>query len=358
VVLVRGGNGSGKTSLLRAIAGLSSHRPPGEVELMGSDPSEAPARTLPWHVRYVPEVPREALVGLTVAGEFRLRSMPVPPEWQTRATREATHLSQGEARRLALSIQGAHVLLLDEPCPELDEEARAELRGRIQAQEGIVVMVDHTGTLHDLANRVLDFGEPAAGPLPPMPAPGEEPVLYASAGWIGEIPLPEVVWGTGFHVVTGPNGSGKSSLLARVAGLGGPRAEAGARRLQVGDVAFLQQDGHDLLLAERVGDELPAHPEAGLAELLGALVPPAWRDRHPRSLSRGEAQRVAIAKALGRPAVAYLLDEPEAHLDGAARKALVDLIAYRAAAAPVVAATHDAGLGALAATDTHCGGAP
>jgi ABC-type transport system involved in cytochrome bd biosynthesis fused ATPase/permease subunit len=101
----------------------------------------------------------------------------------------------------------------------------------------------------------------------------------------------------------------------------------------------------DVLLRERVEEELVGTEDLG-------FVPPALLDRHPFTLSGGEAQRVALAKTLGRPARCYLLDEPEAHLDAAARVLLARAIALRVEhGACILAATHDDALAALAQSE-------
>jgi ABC-type lipoprotein export system ATPase subunit len=107
-----------------------------------------------------------------------------------------------------------------------------------------------------------------------------------------------------------------------------------------------------MLWRERVDDHL-----AGCdAAVVDALVPPGLRSRSPLALSGGEAQRVALAATLGRPAPLVLLDEPEAHLDDAGRAALAAILARRAAeGAVLVAATHDPQLQALAHTRTEVG---
>jgi ABC-type transport system involved in cytochrome bd biosynthesis fused ATPase/permease subunit len=95
-------------------------------------------------------------------------------------------------------------------------------------------------------------------------------------------------------------------------------------------------------MRERVADECAPDP----------LVPAALRERHPLTLSGGQAQRLALAKALGREARCYLLDEPEAHLDAPGRAHLVEAIAQRVKhGACVLAATHDETLASLAQTE-------
>jgi len=135
----------------------------------------------------------------------------------------------------------------------------------------------------------------------------------------------------------GRNGAGKSTLLRHAAGLLAPtRGTVTAS----GRVALLLQHPGDYLLHERVGDEAPAAARA-------AAGLDVAEDRHPRDLSGGEKQRLALAVVLGAHDQAALppvvaLDEPTRGLD---RGAKGDLAARLAALAQVgsavVVATHD-----------------
>ncbi|MEA3190902.1 MAG: zinc transport system ATP-binding protein [Thermoplasmata archaeon] len=304
VVLLRGGNGAGKTSLLRRLAGLDAPVRPRQVKVAAG------------RLAFAPQHARDGLVGLTIAGEFRLRRQPAPTALGLDAGRPVAELSAGEARRVLLAtVVGANprLLLLDEPAEGLDrarmELLRATVRG-VAAAGGAVVAVDHTGCLADLATRTLDLGSLPAPPARPLPRPTGPPVVGR--------------WGPGLHLVAGPNGSGKSTLLARTA------KDPAAR--------WLPSDARLLLSQPTVADELHGADPA----VAGLLVPPALRTRHPLTLSGGEAQRVALASTLGRPARAYLLDEPEAYLDAAGRGALLTALAARLdAAAAVVVASHE-----------------
>jgi len=59
------------------------------------------------------------------------------------------------------------------------------------------------------------------------------------------------------------------------------------------------------------------------------------------SLSRGQARRVMLARALVREADLVVLDEPEAHLDAASVAELAGLLRRLAERRRVIAAIHD-----------------
>lgn len=335
IIVVRGANGSGKTSLLRALAGLPAPILPRAVHVRA-------------RVAYAPQDARDALVGLTVAGEFRLRALPAPARLRALHERSSRDLSSGEARRVALGVaEGAELLLLDEPNEGLDAEGRRALLASIReaATRGAVVVADPGGALLDaLPARVVDLGGPARAPLPAIGRVEGAPVVEAPACALRGVALPALSLGPGFHALRGANGVGKSTLLWRLAGLlphEGVRV-AGARPDPGRNVRLLPAHARDLLLRERVDEECAPH----------ALVPPGLRARHPFALSGGEAQRVALAKTLNAPAPLILLDEPEAHLDPEGRVLLVEAIAGRVKeGACVIAATHDDALAGLAGSE-------
>ena len=139
----------------------------------------------------------------------------------------------------------------------------------------------------------------------------------------------------------GRNGAGKSTLLRSVAGLVEPRrgkAEAPA------GWSLVPQAPGDLLVRERVGDELPgAQGEAALAAV--GLAGAAEAD--PRDLSGGERQRLALAIAMAGRAEEGLpglvcLDEPTRGMDTARKHELAARLRDLAKSGPaVLVATHD-----------------
>jgi energy-coupling factor transport system ATP-binding protein len=132
----------------------------------------------------------------------------------------------------------------------------------------------------------------------------------------------------------GRNGAGKSTLLRHAAGLMRPTR---GRIDATGRVALLLQNPGDYLVHETVRAEAAegALAAVGLADLA---------DRHPRDLSGGEKQRLALAIVIGDPAehdppAVLGLDEPTRGMDRAAKDALVRLLNGLDAA--VIVATHD-----------------
>jgi energy-coupling factor transporter ATP-binding protein EcfA2 len=128
----------------------------------------------------------------------------------------------------------------------------------------------------------------------------------------------------------GRNGAGKSTLLRLIAGLDEPTR--GTVRA-AGRVALLVQHPGDLFLADRIGDDVPG-------ELAGALA-----DRHPRDVSGGERQRLALEIVLagGTPPAVLCLDEPTRGMDSGRKAALAARLRELAGSGcTVLVATHDA----------------
>jgi molybdate transport system ATP-binding protein len=168
----------------------------------------------------------------------------------------------------------------------------------------------------------------------------------------------------GLTVLSGVSGAGKTSVLNMVAGL--LRPESGHVRvagIPLFDAAagidvpphkrrlgYVFQDGRlfphrrvraNLLYGHHLAD--PQDRWIALDDVVGILGIGALLDRWPRSLSGGEAQRVAIGRALLSGARALLMDEPLASLDPERRAEIMAMILRirDELALPILYVTHD-----------------
>ncbi len=129
-------------------------------------------------------------------------------------------------------------------------------------------------------------------------------------------------------VIVGPSGSGKSSLLRLLNRLDAPAA--GVVRLGGVDLATMDPPTlrrrvamvfqRPIALPGTVADNLrvadPHLDDAAVAAALGRVrLDPALAGRDARDLSGGEAQRMALARALATNPEVVLFDEPTASLD-------------------------------------------
>lgn len=167
-----------------------------------------------------------------------------------------------------------------------------------------------------------------------------------------------------FHFLTGPSGAGKSSLL---------RLLTLANRPQRGRVRLFGQDVTHLphaqvpLLRRRIGvvfqdfrllDHLSAFENAALPLILSGKNPQQYQadvaemlrwvglgqrmDARPPSLSGGEKQRLAIARAVMTRPQLILADEPTGSVDRAMGDKLMHLLtALNRLGATVLVASHD-----------------
>ncbi len=134
--------------------------------------------------------------------------------------------------------------------------------------------------------------------------------------------------------VVGINGSGKSTLLRALAGVG-PVEEGEVRRAGGATITLLDQDAD--LPAGSVR-EVVGHGWRGEA-VLERIGMGGYRDADVRTLSGGQAKRVALARALVAESDVLLLDEPTNHLDLDAISWLEDHLArFRGG---LVLVTHD-----------------
>lgn len=153
--------------------------------------------------------------------------------------------------------------------------------------------------------------------------------------------------------VQGPNGAGKSTLLAIVATV--LRATSGtvayepfgpsrsAARRHIGWVAHESHCYRDLTGRENVRFSAALHGvnEARVAEVCERVGANPFVDQPVGTLSRGQRQRISLARALVHSPSILLLDEPSSGLDRASLGRFEDVvIAERDAGAVVVVVSH------------------
>ncbi|MBG6224761.1 ATP-binding cassette subfamily C protein CydCD [Arthrobacter sp. CAN_A2] len=167
----------------------------------------------------------------------------------------------------------------------------------------------------------------------------------------------------------GPSGSGKSTLMRALAG--GAAVPPGLRL--AGRVVGLRRDAvawvpqHPELLMTTVRAELALYaglpPESPILDAqLAAVGAAGLADRSSTELSPGELRRVAVARALLRaqdPSVTLLLlDEPTAHVDDDASRAIRSAVRARRTGLTVLLIAHDDETARLASGEVRLTGMP
>ncbi|WP_394844602.1 ABC transporter ATP-binding protein [Pendulispora brunnea] len=156
-------------------------------------------------------------------------------------------------------------------------------------------------------------------------------------------------------VIEGANGSGKSTLLSILGTLAKPtlgdvdHGELGKTRADVR--AVLGWVGHETLaygdLSGRENVVLAARlrgidPERGWQRACERFELASFGERPVRTYSRGQRQRIAVAKALVHAPQLVLLDEPTAGLDVRSTERLTRVVREEAdRGAVVILVTHD-----------------
>jgi putative ABC transport system ATP-binding protein/lipoprotein-releasing system ATP-binding protein len=159
--------------------------------------------------------------------------------------------------------------------------------------------------------------------------------------------------------LVGPSGSGKSTLLHLMAGLDDPTvgtvswpAIGNRNELRPGRVAVIFQ-GPSLLppltvlenvsLPLVIGGVTDAEARHVAHDALRTLDLDELADKLPEEISGGQAQRVAVARALAGEPSLILADEPTGQLDRTNGAAVVDVLlaASTHAGSALVVSTHD-----------------
>lgn len=153
----------------------------------------------------------------------------------------------------------------------------------------------------------------------------------------------------GYIELRGANGAGKTSLLRAIAGFLKPSAgsinfdnvpEPALAMHLVGHVNGLKREAsvrsHLRYWAGLFGG---AHDEGSVLASVGLE---GLAERPTRTLSQGQARRLALARVVLAPRPIWLLDEPASALDDNGRTLVADLIgAHRASGGIAIAALHE-----------------
>jgi energy-coupling factor transport system ATP-binding protein len=379
VTLVLGRSGSGKSTLLRALAGLVPHFHGGSfsgvVEVGGLDTRRHGPAELSGTVATLFQDPEDQVVFTRVLNEvaFGLENLGVPPAQIERralaalasvgvehlADRPVTELSGGELQRVCLAATLAldpQLLLLDEPTSQLDPNAaRAALE--LARRRGIAVLLteQRPALPLELCDRVLflDRGrvefdgarEDAIrwlGRHHPAFVSAPQTVLQRSAGeLVCSVEDVSFAYSDSLYVVqdanlalrrgeivalVGSNGSGKTTLAKLAAGLLEPGSGRVERR---GRATYLSQDPGRYTLRERAEEEVGIGVEGDLDRARPALAAvglAGYDARHPRDLSSGERERLALAAVLAPAPDLLVLDEPTRGVDPERKLELASLL--------------------------------
>jgi energy-coupling factor transporter ATP-binding protein EcfA2 len=381
-IALLGPSGGGKSTLLRALAGLVPHFHggvfAGRVTVAGLDTRESSPSSLVGHVASVFQDPEDQAVMSRVANEvaFGLENLGVAPAeiWHRvdealastgvghLAERPVAELSAGELQRVCLASALAlrpRLLLLDEPTSQLDPEA-AEAFFDLVVELPCAVLVSEQRPARPLAraDRVLfmEHGRIA------LDAPRDDAVAWLAERRPLYLPHePQLVcsvrnirFAYGDHRVldgaslavhrgeivalTGPNGVGKTTLALIAAGLLAP--DSG--HVQHERASFLTQDPGRHLVTERAVDEVAlGSDEARARDALAKLGLTGQANRHPRDLSVGERERLALAAVLATEPELLVLDEPTRGVDPERKVELAALLRSEAPRRGTLVVTHD-----------------
>jgi energy-coupling factor transport system ATP-binding protein len=381
-VALLGPSGSGKSTLLRALAALVPHfhggRFEGRVVVGGIDTRTARPAELAGTVASVFQDPEDQIVMNKVANEtaFGLENLGVEPAeiWprveealalvgaEHLAERATGELSGGELQRVSLASALAlkpQLLLLDEPTSQLDPEAAEAFFDLVEHLPCAVLVSEqrparplaHVGRVlfMDAGRIVLDaprddalawLAEHRPLYLPHAPelvcsvrnvrfAYGERVVLDRASL---EVRRGEIV------ALTGPNGAGKTTLAQIAAGL----LEPDGGEVTHARAAYLAQDPGRHLVTERVLDEVALGADVDRAHAaLAHLGLSEHEQRHPRDLSSGERERLALAAVLATDPELLVLDEPTRGVDPERKSELARLLRAEAPGRGTLVITHD-----------------
>jgi len=310
--------------------------------------------------------------------------------------RPVSALSGGQKQRVSIAAALAMdrpVLILDEPTAELDATATGcvvSLLRKLADQGCTIIVADHTPEVYaDAVTKVLvmergtivrEGGTDLAHELatipctyttvPYVPAPLNKQIisilnLNHTYGSITALELVSLSVAAGeFIAILGDNGSGKTTLIKHLNGLlyptlgsvfvGGINTSQSTITELVKTSGLLFQNPDTMLFAESVYDEVAfgtvntrsavacEENDQRIRNAISALGLSGKEEAYPRSLSRGERQRLAIACILAMETPILILDEPTTGLDEAESELVMQrLREYQNRGHTIVMVTHN-----------------
>jgi energy-coupling factor transport system ATP-binding protein len=382
VVALLGPSGGGKSTLLRALAGLVPHfhggRFAGSVEVGGLDTRRVRPADLAGTVATLFQDPEDQVVFARVRAEvqFGLENLGTPPAQIERralepleavgaahlAERPVAELSGGELQRVCLAATLAlrpRLLLLDEPTSQLDPDGAAAAIELARASgAAVVVSEQRPERVLEAADRVVFLADGVIHECVPDAWAPREPVLpdaeprgeavcrleHVSFAY-GASPVVEqrsLEVGRGEIVaLVGPNGSGKTTLAKLAAGLLEPQA---GRVVCRGRACYLSQDPGRYLVKERADEEAALAVGGDLERARRTLAQvglAGFEERHPRDLSSGERERLALASVLVAEPDLLVLDEPTRGVDPPRKDELAALLRAQGRGRGTLVVTND-----------------
>jgi energy-coupling factor transport system ATP-binding protein len=376
----------------------------GRVVVAGKDTRRFRPADLAGEVATLFQDPEDQVVFGRVENEvaFGLENIGTPPDqiWprahaalaeagaERLAERRTETLSAGELQRVCLASVLAlepALLLLDEPTSQLDPEGAEQILD-LACELGAAVLVSEQRPSLPLerCDRVLFVADgriaidatrdEALDRLPPEYRPrkpaAEPPVRHSGQG--------EGVWGNRevspapretlcrvddvtfaydsrpvveqasltlrrgeVVALTGPNGVGKTTLAKIAAGLLEPVSGSVETR---GRCCYLSQDPGRYLVKDRAEDEAALAVGGNRDRARRALAEvglTGFEDRHPRDLSSGERERLALASVLVADPDVLILDEPTRGVDPPRKAELAAQLRRDAQRRTTLVVTHD-----------------